>query len=128
MTTIKFSDLPPLRDPLDGGTFAGLITLADGRHCAVVLLKERPEQRLTWAKAMDWARSVGGQLVSPAIALLLHANCPDLLPQMWVWTDKPEGSFCAWYYYLSNGSGIVHCTLRSSEGGAVSVRLIPVEA
>ena len=122
--SVTFADLPKLKDQLDGGTFAGVITLADGRHCAVVLLKDRPKMQLTWQKAIDWARSVGGQLVTPAIALLLHANCPDLLPQTWVWTDKPEGSSYAWHCNLYHGG--VHCGGRSAEGGAVAVRLIPI--
>lgn len=122
--SVTFADLPKLKDQLDGGTFAGVITLADGRHCAVVLLKDRPENRLTWENAIDWARSVGGQLATPAVALLLQVNCPDLLPQTWVWTDKPEGSSYAWSCHFSEG--YVGCITRFADGGAVAVRLIPI--
>jgi hypothetical protein len=124
MDTIKFADLPRLRELLDGGAFGGLTTLPDGRHYAVVLLKERPEQRLNWQEALDWAASIGGQLITPAIALLLHANCPDLLPQTCMWTDKPEGSSYAWYCDFKYG--YFGTCGRSGDGGAVGVRLIPI--
>lgn len=123
-TTIALADLPPLKASLGEGNFGGVITLPDGRHCAVVLLSDRPAKLLAWKEAMEWAQSVGGQLVSPAIALLLYTNCPDLLPQTWVWTDRPEGSSDAWF--CDFGNVYVFSGSRSAEGGAIAVRLIPI--
>jgi hypothetical protein len=127
-TTFKplaLASLPALKQSLEGGTFAGVITLPDGTHYAVtVLLDARPPKRLKHAAAVEWAKSVGGQLITRAIGSLIVSTLGDLLPQEWVWTSETYGSSSAWNCYLGNGG--VGNYVRSAEGGAVAVRLIPL--
>ena len=121
---VSLSALPPLKAPFHGGLFAGLITLPDGTHHAVVLLPDSPTTRLSWKRAMDWAASVGGALPSRPIAALLYANCKPHLKPDWHWTNEPEGASYAWLCHFDCGDQ--HYYNRSAEGSAVAVRLIPL--
>jgi hypothetical protein len=123
---ISLAALPPLNAALHGGLFAGLVTLPDGTHHAVVLLPARSDKRLTWKQALAWAADAGGQLPSRLIAALLYANARKTIEPDWYWTNEPEGSSDAWYCGFS--SGYQDCSCRSAEGCAVAVRLIPLAA
>lgn len=90
-TTITLSTLPAIGAPLDGGTFAGVITLADGTHNAVVLLPEQGSD-LTWAKAKAWAKKLGGQLPTRPVAAMLFANAKPQLRGEWHWTSEANGA------------------------------------
>lgn len=124
---ISIADLPPLNAALCDGLFAGLVTLPDGTHHAVVLLPARPAARLPWKQAMDWAARAGGRLPSRPIAALLYANACKTIEPDWYWTNETEGSSYAGYCDFYRG-GTQGCTSRSAEGCAVAVRLIPLIA
>lgn len=120
---MNFSQLPALSAPLDGGTFAGITTQPDGTHCAVVLLPDRGED-LDHPAAVAWAQEHGGQLPTRPIAVMLFANCKPLLQPRWHWCLETEGASYAWYCYFYNG--YQDNLLKSFEGSAVAVRLIPL--
>lgn len=125
LEALPLASLPALKQPLEGGIFCGVITLPDGKHYAVTWLdKEKPPKCNTFAKQMAWAKSIGAQLVTRAIASMLVANVGDLLPSEAVWTCEEYGSAYAWYCSLSYGGVFIHA--RSAERGAVAVRLIPL--
>lgn len=111
---------------LEDGKFAGLITLPDGKHVAVVLLPNKSDKYLTWAKAMTWAEKVGGQLPSRPVAALLFANLRGEFERAWHWTNETheaDASF-AWYCYFNHGGQTSYS--KSSEGGGRAVRLIHI--
>lgn len=124
LEALPLASLPALKQPLDGGIFCGVITLPDGKHYAVVKLDPKPEKRLPWKAAMTWAKKVGGQLPSRAIAALLFAVAKDLFEPSWHWTNEPEGSSYAWYCYFNGGPQDYGDA--SYDGCAVAVRLIPL--
>ena len=82
---ITFNTLPALGAPLEGGTFAGLITLPNGTHNAVVLLPVQGGD-LTWQRACEWAKQHGGVLPTRHVVALLFANIRDWLQPGWHWT------------------------------------------
>jgi len=123
---LTFASLPPLKQPLEGGIFCGVITLTDGKHYAVVKLDAKPDERLPWKAAMEWAKKVGGQLPSRAVAALLFSVAKDLFEPDWHWTCEPFGSSCAWG--CGFGSCGQYCYTASYAGCAMAVRLIPLEA
>jgi len=128
LATIAFAALPALLEPLDGGTFAGITTLEDGTHCAVVLLSVAPkDERYTYAKAKAYAESFGGQHPPKAVWSLLYVTCRGLIPKRWYWADELDGSSYAWGCLFFD-SGHIFYEDRNSEGGAVAVRLIPITA
>lgn len=120
---MKFTDLPNLGSPLDGDTFAGIATMPDGKHVAVVLLPGRGED-FDHPAAVAWAQERGGQLPTRTIAALLFANVKPLLPPRWHWCLETEGASAAWNCYFT--SGHQDCHHKSFEGSAVAVRLIPI--
>ena len=126
--SITFAALPAIGQPLDAGTFVGLTTTADGKHCAVVLLDDKPSKRLSWDDAKDWADSVGGILPSRPVAALLFANARSSFEPNWHWSCEEyehNGSF-AWdqdFYHGGQGNGG-----KSYEARARAVRLIHLSA
>ena len=122
--TLSFAALPALKAPLRTGTFAGITTLPDGTHHAVILLADKPASGMPWQQAMDWAASVGGQLPSRPIAALLYANVREGLEPKWHWTNEPEGASYAWNCHFGDGSQDYYG--GSFGGSAVAVRLIPL--
>ena len=124
---MQLANLPALRQPLDGGLFGGVITLADGITYAIVWLNTvQPPEALDFDGARSWAAGVGGHLVTRAIGAMLVANLGDLLPQTWVWTCEEQNSAYAWVCNLTLGN--VFYFGRSAAGGAVAVRMIPLSA
>ena len=122
-TSLTLSQLPALGEPLEGGAFAGIVTMPDGTHVAVVLLPERGED-LNHRAAVAFAQERGGQLPTRTIAALLFANCKQLLQPGWNWCLETQGASHAWmcnFYYGHQASD-----RKSHEGSAVAVRLIPL--
>lgn len=125
---MKFTDLPKLNEPLDGGIFAGVITQQDGTHCAVVLLPNQPATKLNWQAAMDWAASQDATLPTRPVAALLFANLKPLLARRWHWsseTDEDDASY-AWFCLFNTSNQ--YDGHKSYEGSAVAVRCIPLTA
>ncbi len=126
--TISLAALPAPKQPLADGLYGGVITLAGGQNVAVVYLNNaKPPKRQGVDAQRAWAKSIGAQLITRAIGSLLVATLGDLLPQTWVWTEEdyePDPSASAWGCFLGYGS--VSYGTRSSLGGGVAVRLIPL--
>lgn len=128
IATLTFAALPAIGQPLDAGTFVGLTTTADGKHCAVVLLDDKPIKRLNWDDAKAWADGLGGTLPSRPVAALLFANARSSFEPYWHWSceeHEHDGSD-AWgqnfYYGRSGYDG------KSYEARARAVRLIHISA
>lgn len=117
-----------LKQPLEGGIFVGLTTTSDGKHCAVVLLPDKPESRLTWDQAVAWADKAGGVLPTRPVAAMLFANARDEFEKAWHWTSEThedEGSYAWDQYFVYGGQYGLH---KSFEGRARAVRLIQLDA
>lgn len=111
---------------LEGGKFAGMVTLPDGRHVAVTLLPNRSDKRLKWADAMRWAEEAGGQLPTRPVAALLFANLRGEFEKDWHWTNETHelDASVAWHCGFSNGN---QGNLAKSDAGcARAVRLIHI--
>ena len=124
-TSTILATLPAIGAALAGGTFAGLTTLPNGTHHAVVLLPGKGDD-LTWQQAGEWAKEQGGVLPTRPVAALLFANVKDQLQPEWHWTADEEGASCAWGCHFDHGSQLYYH--KSYEGSAVAVRLIPLSA
>lgn len=118
---------------------AAAIELRPGEHYAgpvldeagqikhhLVLLPDRPAQRVNWQDAMAWADGIGAQLPDRQEQALLFANCKPHLKSGLHWScqeDEEDASYawgCGFYYGYQYGNH------KSFEGPAVAVRrLIP---
>ncbi len=132
--TISFASLSSLGAELEGGIFAGITTLKDGTHAAVILLPNKAQGRMSWEAAITWAEEAGGQLPSRPVAALLYANAKPHFEEAWHWTsdtldqdtgDKADASY-AWLCYFRDGLQCYY--LKGAEGAARAVRLIHLTA
>jgi len=123
--SIPLAQLPAMGSDLDGGTFAGILTQADGTHVAVVLLSAWSEG-LTWKKAITWAKKQGGVLPTRPVAALLYANLKPKLQPRWHWTSEEDDASYAWLCGFLSGTQSRY--RKSYEGCAVAVRLIHLTA
>jgi hypothetical protein len=123
---MQFSSLPGIGTSLDGGLFAGLTTTPDGQHHAVVLLPDKPDDKLTWEKAMNWAEKAGGALPTRLVASLLFVNAKAQFDPEWHWTSEALDGSYAWLQYFSDGYQLSN--RKSYEGRCRAVRLIQLTA
>lgn len=124
--TIQFAAIAALAlgAPLEGGTFAGIITLKDGAHVAVVLLADKPGEELNWAAAKKWAESIGGELPAHAAAAMLSANAKEQFEAKWYWTSEAYSGLSAWVQNFGHGGQYTYRV--DSYICARAVRMIPL--
>ena len=95
---------------------------------AVVLLADKPDNRLSWDQATAWAAGLNAVLPSRPTAAMLFANLKASFDGGWHWTsdvDPGDGSY-AWNQIFDDGfQGDGH---KSYEGRARAVRLIQLTA
>lgn len=123
--SISFSALPAIGTNLDGGTFAGVTTLQDGTHCAVVLLPGKADD-LNWKDAKAWALEQGGELPTRPVAALLFANVKPALSPEWHWAADELSASYAWFCHFNYG--YQDTRHKGYELAAVAVRLIPLSS
>ena len=90
----------------------------------LVLMAQRPEKKLNWQSAIDWAESIGGSIPTRQELSLLFANCKPHLEPGWHFsseTHEDDASY-AWVCYFHDG-GILD-NHKSVEGSAVAVRRV----
>lgn len=110
-----------------GEHYAGVILDAQGQvQHHLVLLAAVPTARLNWQDAMAWAESVGGTLPTRQEQSLLFANCQEQFKAEWYWSGEQDGASFAWS--CDFGYGYQYYDLKSYEGCARAVRLIPLTA
>ena len=114
-------------DPIDGGKFAGIITLPNGKTVAVALLPNKPDKILNWADAMAWATESGGQIPSRPIAALIFANLKSEFEEEWHWMNETCDFDASYAWYCIFYDGYQYYRDKSYEGCARSVRLIHLE-
>jgi hypothetical protein len=119
---MKLADLPPVGHPLEAGIFAGLTTLPDGTHHAVVLLADKPDKPLTWKAAMTWAKKLEAQLPARPVSALMFATVKAQFEPEWHWTGEELDGAYAWLQFFYYGTQDL--TRKSYEGRARAVRLI----
>lgn len=122
---MKFTDLPNLGQPLDGGIFAGITTRQDGAHCAVVLLPAKGKE-LNWKQAQAWAAKQGGELPTRQEQALLYANCKPHLEGTWHWSCETheDDASSAWDCHFFNG--YQYYDHKDTTLSAVAVRSIEI--
>lgn len=110
-----------------GEAYAGVVLDERGnlKH-HLVLLPQRPDERLNWKDAIAWAKEVGGDLPTRQEQSLLFANCKPHLEADWHWSSEvyePNSEY-AWCCHFSRGTQ--HYGRQNHGGCAVAVRMIPM--
>jgi hypothetical protein len=108
-----------------GERYAGMVLDQDGKLMHhLVLMAQRPDGKLEWQEAMEWATSVGGVLPNRQEQAMLYANCKPHLKPEWHWSSEThaDDASSAWGCYFDDGNQ--NNLLKSYDGCAVAVRLI----
>ena len=120
----RFPDI----DIAEGEHYAGLSRDHDtGAWHHVVLLPATTDKDLTWQQAIDWAKSVGGELPTRFESALLYANLRDKLNRdEWHWTATPFASDERFAWLQLFHDGFQDFNLKGGYYRAVAVRRVPV--
>ena len=91
-----------LNDSLYDWDNAPVITTIDGIEYR--LGPESPN-RLTWDEAMDWCKSVGGELPDRQVLLAcyINENIRINFKEEYYWSSTEFSTAYAWYQYFGNG-------------------------
>jgi hypothetical protein len=110
----------------DGEHYAGLILNDDGTPSHHLVLLPGDHDDTTWQAAMDWAKSINGELPSRTEQSLLYANCKPQFKADWYWSGELYASAArsAWFQYFTSGAQgnlnvSYHCRARA-------VRRLPI--
>ena len=128
----------PLPATLTLAIAAATIELKPGEHYAgavldettglikhhLVLMAEKPDERLNWQAAMDWAASVGGVLPTRQEQALLFANCKPHLDADWHWSSQTHESNSSYACHCYFGNGTQNYGGKSYAGCARAVRRV----
>lgn len=119
----RFPDI----DLADGEIYAGLSRDHDtgAWHHLVLLPHVSPD--LKWQGAIDWAKSVGGELPTRFESALLYANVRDQIDtDYWYWTATQLAHEPSWAWSQHFNDGFQTCLHKDDRYRARAVRRVPV--
>jgi len=117
------TQLPQLNE---GEHLAGLCMIDGKPNHWLILLPAAPDKDLNWQGAIDWAKSVGGELPTRFESALIFANLRDKVDlDNWHWTATPYAGDerYAWMQHFYYGSQLPGH--EASAYRAVAVRRVP---
>ena len=110
----------------DGEIYAGIILNEDGTpsHHLVLLPGDHDDDK--WQAAMDWAKSINGELPTRREQSLLFANCKQHFEQDWYWSAEQHASDASYAWYQTFYNGHQYRYHFSNQCRARSVRRLPI--
>jgi hypothetical protein len=108
---------------IQGATYIGICTAADGSLYALLRLSSDPDSRRSFSEQLAWAKGLNADLATkPEAALICALKKPE---SGWYWTKDEYDASSAWLFF-SFGSTLSY--RKSAAGGALSVRRIPIQS
>ena len=88
-----------------GELWLGVIISADGKKKHHIILLPGVKIGINWKNAMDWAKSIGGDLPDRAEGALLFAVMKDEFDPEWYWLNEQHAlsSAFAWGQHFDDG-------------------------
>lgn len=115
--------LPPLSD---GETYIGAIGDKNGEVCHIILLPGDNDDS-NWQDAMDWAKSIGGDLPNRTEQAMLWANHRDQFNKDWYWSNETHHKEAAYAWYQNFLNGTQSSYHKGNDGcRARAVRRLPI--
>ncbi|KVU22285.1 hypothetical protein WK65_18265 [Burkholderia ubonensis] len=113
--------LPPLAE---GEVYLGGFVDANGDVTHTILLPG--DTCATWSKALDWAKSIGGDLPTRVELAVAYSKHRDLFEQRAYWSNEAVYDDPGWAWCQYFGSGGQDLTRQGSELRARAVRRLPI--
>jgi hypothetical protein len=124
METLQAPALPKIGEAFHGGLCAGITTGADGAPYALVLLMDKPATRLSWSKAMDWAKKLDADLPNRTEGAMLFALLKAEFDPEWHWLNEQRSGSVAWFQNFVDGT--TYSIDKTYQGRARAVRRLPI--
>lgn len=98
--------IPPLAE---GETYIGVIGNKDGEVYHVILLPGDNDDS-DWQAALDWAKSIGGDLPTRIEQAMLFDGFRDQFQKEWYWSNTTVDGYeaYAWCQYFYDGDQFTH--------------------
>ncbi|OJA66552.1 DUF1566 domain-containing protein [Burkholderia ubonensis] len=113
--------LPPLAE---GEVYLGGFIDANGDVTHTILLPG--DTRATWSKALDWAKSIGGDLPTRVELAVAYSKHRDLFEQSAYWSSEVDADDPGWAWYQYFGYGYQGSHHQRDELRARAVRRLPI--
>ena len=109
-----------------GEIYVGAIISADGTKRDHIILLPDTKEEINWQDAMEWAKSIGGDLPNRCESALLFATMKEQFKAEWHWTNEQHADYSvyAWVQGFTNGSQ--YYDRKSNELRARAVRRLSV--
>ena len=113
---------PPVNE---GETYIGAIGNKNGDVYHLILLPGDNDDA-SWKNAMDWAKSIGGDLPNRIEQAMLYAQHKEEFKKDWYWSCEQHASvsYSAWCQYF--GTGNQNSSRIIAELRARAVRRLPI--
>ncbi|KWI90154.1 hypothetical protein WM08_14945 [Burkholderia ubonensis] len=113
--------LPPLAE---GEVYLGGFVDANGDVTHTILLPG--DTRATWSKALDWAKSIGGDLPTRVELAVAYSKHRDLFEQSAYWSSEEDADDPGWAWYQTFSLGSQDFSRQSYELRARAVRRLSI--
>ena len=110
----------------EGELYAGAITNPDGTGHHIILLTGDKDDG-NWDDAMQWAKSLGGDLPNRVESALLFNQSKDQFKPEWYWTNEQRASHSSSAWYQLFHSGYQGSSSKRGEVRARAVRRLVIQ-
>lgn len=120
--------LPRMHSAYAGATVMGVMAGENGQPDYLLLdLGVEPAKDLTWQEALDWAKSVGGELPTRREQAMLFANRREgQYKPRWYWSCEPYAGVERYAWVQGFGYGGQGGNRKDGRGRARAVRRVPI--
>lgn len=121
--------LPRMHSTYDSATVMGVMAGENGQPDYLLLdLGVEPENDVTWKQAIDWAKSVGGELPTRREQSMLFANRREgQYRPRWYWSCEQHAGEPDWAWFQLFDGGNQNCTRKVFHLRARAVRRVPFQ-
>jgi hypothetical protein len=110
-----------------GEHYAGVILGKEGESSYHLILLPEDKEPGKWQEAMDWAKSIGGELPTRREQSLLFANLKEEFQRAWYWSGAQHASDAGYAWSQGFGNGSQDGWGESTSHRARAVRRLVIE-
>ena len=109
---------------VEGEVYIGAIIGANGHGHHVILLEEHQKQSMKWSAAMDWAKSIGGDLPNRIEQTMLFDQHKSEFDNDWYWSNAQHAAYPDFAWCQGFGYGLQYDHRKDGTLRARAVRRV----